>query len=304
MPSFSLVIPTHSRPAQLSACLRSLAEIDYPRECFEVIVVDDGSEPPVDSVVAPFRSELTLSLVRQANAGPAAARNTGVERARGTFLAFTDDDCLPEPSWLRALADALAQAPESMVGGETLNAATGNLCSETSQLIVQAVYRYYNAGPRRARFLASNNLAVSAKGFREVGGFDPAFRAAEDRDLCDRWLHSGRLIIYHPAARVRHAHMLNPRSFCQQHFRYGRGAERFHRLRASRNSGSLLADSRFHLDIRNWLGCPLAAVPPRQVLPVATLLALWQATNLAGFLWEKVQYNACRLRDGALSRFR
>jgi len=294
------VIPTCSRPRQLADCLRSLSKLDYPRDRLEVIVVDDGGETPLDAVVAPFRPDLALSLVRQPNAGPAAARNTGAERAGGEYLAFTDDDCLPEPGWLTEMARALSPAPESMVGGTTVNAAP-NLYSATSQLIVDVVYRHYNANPLRARFVASNNMVVPSREFREIGGFDPAFRTAEDRDLCDRWLQRGKRIIHTPAARVRHARPMNARAFCRQHFEYGRGAERFKRRRAERNSGNMLAETRFHLDVRNWLWFPLTRVPLRQVLPVVTLLALWQTTNLAGYVWETVRRNASRLRNGALS---
>jgi GT2 family glycosyltransferase len=300
-PSCSIVIPTYSRPVELAQCLESLSRLEYPRDRFEVIVVDDGSAMPLDEVVAPFRSRLTLSLLRQPNAGPAAARNAGAERARGELLAFTDDDCLPEPSWLAQLAEVLARSPDCMVGGATVNAISGNLCSATSQLITDVVYRHYNALPLRARFLASNNLALSAAGFREIGGFDRSLRAAEDRDLCDRWLHRGRHIIYHPAAHVWHARRLNAWSFCRQHFGYGRGAARFHRLRAIRGSGSLLAESRFHLNLRNWLWRPLIAVPRRQMLPVAALLTLWQATNLAGFIWEILRRKTDTFRHGILS---
>lgn len=299
LPSFSIVIATYSRPAELAECLRSLCRLQYPRERWEVIVVDDGGEPPLAATVAPFRGELSLSLVRQANAGPAAARNAGAERAGGAFLAFTDDDCLPEPGWLTELAAAFGQAPECMVGGETVNAAP-NLYSSTSQLIQDAVYRHYNADPLRARFVASNNLALPIGGFREIGGFDPSFRAAEDRDLCDRWLHQGHRIIYHPPARVRHARSMNARSFWRQHFGYGRGAEHFHRSRATRQSGSLLGDFRFHLEMRTWLWSLLRSVPRGHLVPVAGLLAVWQSANLAGFLWESARHTRLGSRDGAL----
>jgi GT2 family glycosyltransferase len=279
-------------------CLQAVCELDYPRDRFEVIVVDDGGHTPLHPTIAEFRPELTISLLNQPNAGPAAARNAGAKRARGEFLAFTDDDCLPEPGWLKELAELLAVAPECMVGGATGNTVTGSLCSVASQLIVELVYRHYNADPTRARFLAANNLALAARRFREIGGFDPSFRTAEDRDLCDRWLHRGNRIIYLPGARVRHARALSPRSFCRQHFEYGRGASRFHRLRALRGSGSILADSRFHLQVGNWLWGPLKAVPRKQVIPVAALLAAWQAANLAGFLWESARHRAGILRDG------
>ncbi len=294
------MIPTYLRPDHLGECLRALSGLRYPRDRFEVLVVDDGGVSPLDAVVAPFRGHLTLTLIRQANAGPAAARNRGAERARGEFLAFTDDDCRPGPDWLMDLDQVLSREPESMVGGIVVNAAT-SLYSATSQLITDVVYRHYNADRLRARFVASNNMAVPADKFREVGGFDPAFRWAEDRDLCDRWLHRGNRIIYTPTASVRHVRPMTARTFCRQHFDYGRGAQLFHRRRSERKSGNMLAESRFHLDVRNWLWSPLTRVRPRQVLPVAVLLAAWQLANLAGYLWEAFRRDGDRLGHGAFS---
>lgn len=285
-PSFSIIIATYSRPTQLAACLESLSRLDYSRDRYEVIVVDDGGDPPAASVVARAPPTLRISQLRQANAGPAAARNLGAASATGNFLAFTDDDCLPQPDWLTAMARALTAYPGCMVGGATVNANVGNLCSATSQLIQDIVYRHYNVDPERARFLASNNLALAAAAFREIGGFDPGFRTAEDRELCDRWLAGGRRLIYYPPARVAHVRHLTLWSFCRQHFGYGMGAGRFHRQRASRHPGGPVADFRFHLDIRNWLWGPITAAPPRQVVPLAVLIGAWQISNLAGFLWE------------------
>lgn len=294
------MVPTYSRPAQLAACLRALSGLRYPRDRFEVLVVDDGGPTPLDGVVEPFLPELNLTLIRQPNAGQAAARNHGAELATGQYLAFTDDDCLPDSCWLMDLAHVLARAPESMVGG-AVHSAAPELCSVASQLITEAVYRHYNGDPLRARFVASNNMAVPAAIFREIGGFDPSFRWAEDRELCDRWLYDGNRIIYTRAARVRHVRPMNLRAFCHQHFGYGRGARRFHQRRAERDSGNILTESQFHLDVRNWLWFPLTRVPLQRVLPTAALLAAWQASNFAGFVYEATRRPAEKLRDGALS---
>jgi GT2 family glycosyltransferase len=296
LPSFSIVVPTYGRPQQLADCLASLAQLDYPRDRFEVIIVDDGGDVPLEQRIAPFRETLAVTLIRQPNGGPGTARNTGAERAGGEFIAFTDDDCMVETAWLRALATVLVDAPDCMVGGLTLNAADG-ICSTASQLIVDVVYRHYNPDPSRAGFVASNNMALSVRGFREVGGFDPTFRWAEDRDLCDRWRFCGRRIVYTATARVQHARPMNLRAFCRQHFAYGRGAARFHQQRSARRSGSLLVESRFHLDVMNWLWHPLTQVPLRQAPAVAALIGLWQTANLAGFVWEKVQPRKPALRD-------
>ena len=288
-PTFSIIIPTYQRPGQLVACLQSLTRLDYPREHFEVIVVDDGSETPLDVVMAPFRDRLDVAVLRQANAGPAAARNTGVARAKGTFLAFTDDDCRPAPDWLTVLAQHFATSPDCAIGGRTHNALPDNPYSTASQLLISYLYSYYNARSSQARFLAFNNLAFPANDFRAIGGFDTIYpqAAAEDRELCDRWLSCGRRMSYAPDAVLYHAHALTFRTFWRQHFNYGRGAFRFHRAHARRTSNRIKIEPfPFYFDLLRY---PFAQGQGGQSLPLAALLLLSQVANAAGFFWERVR---------------
>jgi glycosyltransferase involved in cell wall biosynthesis len=283
-----VIIPTHARPHQLASCLESLTLLQAPAGGFEVIVVDDGSPQPLDAVMKPYHDRLSITLLRQPNAGPGEARNTGAGAARGRFLAFTDDDCWPAPDWLMALARRFEQTPRHMLGGRTVNRLVRNPYAATSQLIVDVVYAFYNREPNAARFFASNNLALPADLFRELGGFDgKGFRfASEDRELCDRWRHLGHGMTYAPEAVVRHAHPLTLRAFCKQHFAYGRGALRYHRVRAERASGRLCDDLGFHARLPRLLRAPLADLSPGQVWRVSPLLLVWQAANAAGFFYE------------------
>jgi len=285
-PFFSIVIPTYARPSQLATCFQSLARLDYSRDRFEVIVVDDGSETPPEVVVASFCGQLDVKLLTQAHAGPAAARNTGAARAKGKFLAFTDDDCAPAPDWLQSLAARFARASDCAIGGRTLNALPDNLYSTASQLLIAYLYTYYNADSDRARFFASNNLAMPADRFHAIGGFDTTYTrtAAEDRELCDRWLHHGYRMTYAPEALVYHAHALTLRTFLRQHFNYGRGAFRFRQARAQRARGRIrLEPFSFYL---NLLLYPFSQVQGRRALLVAALLGVSQWANATGFLWE------------------
>jgi len=287
-PFFSIVIPTYARPGQLATCLQSLARLDYPRERFEVIVVDDGSETPPEAVVASFCGHLDVTLLTQAHAGPAAARNTGAARAKGKFLAFTDDDCAPAPDWLQSLAARFARASDCAIGGRTLNALPDNLYLTASQLLVAYLYSYYNANPDQARFFTSNNLAVPTDRFHTMGGFDTTYTrtAAEDRELCDRWLHHGYRMTYAPEALVYHAHALTLRTFLRQHFNYGRGAFRFRQARAQRARGRIrLEPFSFYL---NLLLYPFSQAQGRRAPLLAALLVVSQAANAVGFLWEGV----------------
>jgi cellulose synthase/poly-beta-1,6-N-acetylglucosamine synthase-like glycosyltransferase len=286
-PFFSIIIPTFGRHRQLLGCLQSIAQLDYPLHRFEVIVVDDGSEPPVDAEVASRFDQIDVTVVRQEHAGPATARNTGAGRARGRFLAFTDDDCRPAADWLRALADRLDARPSCGVGGRTLNLLVDNLCSTASQMLIGYLYTYYNAAPDRARFLTSNNLALPADVFHALGGFDTTFTrtAGEDRELCDRWRHCGHHLVYAPEAVVYHAHQLTLRSYWRQHFRYGRGAHQFRRARSQRTTEPLRVEPvSFYAGIVRHPFSHSRGLGPSSLL--AGLLILSQVANAAGFVCE------------------
>ena len=280
-PFFSIIIPTYKRPQQLANCLHALQRLNYPRTDFEVVIVNDGWDHPLDAVTAPFRDTLTITLLQQPNAGPAAARNFGAAHATGRILAFTDDDCMPAVNWLAALAERFHRLPHHLVGGHTLNALVENTYSSTSQAIIEVVYAYYNANPADARFFASNNLAVSADGFRSLGGFDATFRTSEDRDFCDRWLQRGYLMTYAPEVLVYHAHALGFGSFWKQHFAYGRGAWRYHTARARRGSGRFRPDMRFYLSLLQY---PFGRNREAKATRLLLTLLLAQTANAAGFL--------------------
>src|SRR5438105_13726768 len=95
--SFSIIIPTYRRPRQLATCLDAVSRIQYPKNSFEVLVVNDGVENLPSDVVQPFNNRVNLRLLTQQHNGPAAARNTGAKNAKGQWLAFIDDDCEPDP---------------------------------------------------------------------------------------------------------------------------------------------------------------------------------------------------------------
>lgn len=288
----SVVIPTHNRPRQLQACLGALAESTYPPDRFEVVVVDDGGTPPVPGDIGPAATPLTVRVHRQQNAGPAAARNAGAALARGRLLVFTDDDCLPEPEWLETLAARAEALPGHLIGGATINALADNTFSAASQELVSYLYEYGRdrAGdPEWSAFFTSNNLAVPADGFKQIGGFDAEFplAAGEDRDFCDRWSAHGLPMTFAPDARVMHAHRLDLRSFCRQHWNYGRGAFHFHSARGQRGADPVRPQPlTFYL---NLLRFPFARTRwPRATLE-AGLLALSQLVNAGGYYYERIR---------------
>lgn len=231
-PTFSIIVPTYSRPGQLRLCLEALACLKYPQESFEVIVIDDGGEFSIESLVNSFQGQIDVKYFKQEHAGPATARNTGGERAKNEFLAFTDDDCAPAPDWLQRLASRFEDFPDHGIGGRILNSLPENVYSEAGCMLTDYLYEYYRTSKGQVRFFASNNLAFPRKHFLQIGGFNKTFPlpAAEDRELCDRWLRMGFGLTYAPEVAVYHGHDLALRTFWKQHLNYGRGAFVFHQL--------------------------------------------------------------------------
>ena len=285
-PFFSIVIPTYNRPERLENCLKAIALLDYPCDRFEVIVVDDGSKTPLDSVVEPLKDQINLTLLRQENAGPAAARNRGAASAKGEFLAFTDDDCQPTTDWLTQFAAEFATNPIAMLGGKTINALSSNPFSTASQKLIDYLYEYYNPAKGKDAFFASNNIAMPTASFRALNGFDVSFplAAAEDRDFCDRW-NQAYPMVYVPDAQINHYHKLSLGSFWKQHFGYGRGAFCFHQIRSQRVAKDLEVEPlSFYFKL---LFYPFSQVDRQPKILISSLLFLSQLANVAGFFWER-----------------
>lgn len=285
-PFFSIIIPTYRRPEALQDCIKALCRLEYPRHSFEVIIVDDGGGTPLMPLLSQFADRLVLKVVWQPNAGPAAARNFGAGHASGNFLAFTDDDCQPEPQWLQALSSTLASTPDVLVGGRTVNALTLNPYAQASQTIIDVVYAHYNSPPQNVQFFASNNMAVSAEIFESVGGFDPDFRTSEDRDLCDRLRAKGYALRYASEAVIFHAHTLTFQSYWSQHSGYGRGAWLYHAARSRRGTGKFKPDWSFYWSL---LSAPFQRKSPRNAARGVLLILVAQLANATGCMAQGIR---------------
>jgi glycosyltransferase involved in cell wall biosynthesis len=285
-PLISVVIPTRHRPEELRACLESLAGQSLPRTEWEVIVVEDGDENPADDALARMFAELPGHYLQQPHAGCGAARNMGVETARGRYVAFTDDDCLLPPDWLAKLASCIESADGRLIAGRPVNVLKDNPYSNATQLLLDYMLAHFNADPDRATLAIGGNFAVPAEGFRRLGGFGPEFyrKAAEERDFCARWLADERRILYVPELVVHHAHRLSFASYLRQHFHYGRGACVYHRLEGRRRGARpRLEKAGFYGGLLAW---PWKSERGLDAVRLETLFVASQMAHAAGYLRE------------------
>jgi glycosyltransferase involved in cell wall biosynthesis len=284
-PVVTVIVPTLNRPGQLVRTLHALSRQEDIPGGFDVLVVDDGSDPPLDPDLVVAHCAVPCRVLRTPNRGPAAARNLAASLTQAHLLAFIDDDCEPESTWLSGLVRRHGQANgPRIIGGKTVNQLVANRFAATSQNLITIGYAHQNRDPNQARFFAANNLSVPRQEFHLIGGFDENFRTAEDRNLCERWIFSGRSMLFAPECLVLHSHEMGLCGFWRQHFTYGRGAYRFHAERRQRWPGEPLVEWHYYgallksmLPIRGAHSTPLMAIA----------LVISQVANLAGYVWEQ-----------------
>ncbi|HEX8054579.1 MAG TPA: glycosyltransferase [Thermoleophilaceae bacterium] len=194
-PAVSVVVPTHNRPDGLATVLAALGRQTLPHDRFEVIVADDGSDPPA----RPAAEDVALRVVRHERPrGPAAARNSGWRAASAPLVAFVDDDCEPTDGWLAALVEAATDAGEAVVIQGPVQPPPNQLAELTplSHTIVVD-------GPDR--LFATCNIAYSRPLLERLGGFDETFRrSAEDVDMGARARAAGARALWAAGALVHH----------------------------------------------------------------------------------------------------
>ena len=182
-PHITIIVATHNRSVMLARLLVSLSALDYPS--WDVIVVDDGSTDDTAAVAAHFRREgLALTYLRQRWQKMGAARNLGLAHAEGEIAAFTDDDCVVDPNWLHAVADAFATHPDALgVQGKTVTdrSAMTPFTRQVEQLEGGQPYR-------------TCNIAYRAAVLRDLGGFDPHLIRGEDVLMGARVLERGPIV--------------------------------------------------------------------------------------------------------------
>jgi GT2 family glycosyltransferase len=215
-PRISVVVCTYNGARTLRECLTGLAALDYPD--YEVIVVNDGS---TDASAAIAR-EFPVRLVSTENRGLSRARNTGLELATGTIVAYLDDDAWPDPHWLRYLATTFRHTTHGGVGGPNLQPPGDGWIAEC---VASAPGNpvHILVSDHEAEHVSGCNMAFRREALEAIGGFDPQFRVAgDDVDLCWRLTDAGFTLGFSPAAVVWHHRRNSIRAFWRQQRGYGR----------------------------------------------------------------------------------
>jgi glycosyltransferase involved in cell wall biosynthesis len=229
-PGLSVVLATFNRAATLARLLRQLSVQTLPPDEFEVILVDDGSTPPVGAAQpalppVPF----CLKLVRQDNAGTPLARHRGMLEARGEIVVVTDDDMQVEPGFLAAHLARHAPGTRRVVVGQIRPSAAVAGMPLFERFHADLLDRWASR-PVRGDILCTGNVSLRRADYQEVGGFDTSLALAEDMELGLRLEQAGVEVVFAEEAFT--VHDSDHRDFAawrRRAFAYGRACLRIGR---------------------------------------------------------------------------
>ncbi len=241
----SVVLITYNRSESLDRTLATLAAADASdRFAWELIVVDNNSTDDTRGVVERFAAAHRFPVIYlfEPVQGQSFAKNAGIEKARGEFVVFTDDDVAVEPAWLVRLVERLESSGCAGAGGRILpawNCPRPDWYTSSGPFRLQGVLVEFDRGDEAKRLTAAPfgaNMAFRREVFARHGTFrtDLGRRGGnllggEDSEFCSRLIKAGESMIYAPDAVVYHPvqpERVTKSYFQEWYFQFGRASMR------------------------------------------------------------------------------
>jgi cellulose synthase/poly-beta-1,6-N-acetylglucosamine synthase-like glycosyltransferase len=227
-PLVSIIIPTFNRSNKISRCFDSLFNQTYPKDRYEVIIINDGSKDNTEEVLKEYQKKAPCAFIwdTQENQGIAKATNSGISRSKGDFICFTGDDCIPENDWIAKLINGFNDDTRiGAVGGKVISYQTN---TPVQQFIEDAHVLDQEA------FIKKNTLITGSAAYRkqvlmDIKGFDNFLIACVDLDISIKTQILGYKLRYVPEAIVYHDHPATAKGLFSQQYRNGKGYVQLHR---------------------------------------------------------------------------
>ncbi len=213
LPGVSIIVTTFNSESTIDECLRSILELDYPKQLLEVIVIDGGS---TDSTTEHAKAHPVKLISSQLN--PPAAYNLVLKTAENEVIGLIDSDAKVEKEWLRKLVKHLN---DPKVAGASGTVETWNKDKLVPRAIGYELSYRYRRLPNTVERVATMNLLLKKKVTLEIGGFDETLPTQYDTDIGERIAKAGYRIAFDSEAICYHFHRPTLRTFFKQQYKYG-----------------------------------------------------------------------------------
>jgi glycosyltransferase involved in cell wall biosynthesis len=201
LPFVSVIVPVWNSPELIRKCLSAVSAQTYPRDRYEILVVDNGS---TDSTGEAVRSFPFAILLHEPRPGSYHARNFGLTKAKGEFIAFTDADCIPAPDWLEKGIARARQDPKIGVVAGQIDLFDASPNGSAACALYEKLFAFRQDIGARKGFSATANWISPRETLSLFGGFQADRKSGADGELANRIHSAGYPIVFAPDVIVQH----------------------------------------------------------------------------------------------------
>lgn len=219
VPRISVIVPAYNAESVLADCLHALVEQEYPRDRYEILVVDNNSQDRTAEIIRKFP---VTSLSKTDQQSSYAARNAGVAKAAGEILAFIDADCVADGHWLANAVELFRDPTVGCVAGHIGNTPPVTVVQEyLLDVLAQTDFLTNPFLP----YAVTANVFYRKDVFDRIGPFEGAWISGGDADLAWRMqLKTPYRLTYCESATINHTHRRTRRAHFRQRWTWGYGA--------------------------------------------------------------------------------
>lgn len=225
-PFISIIIPVKNEGLLIGKCLQSLKELNYPKDRYEIIIVDGLSTDRTVEIARGYGAK----IVNNPKQTVAPARNIGFQRARGQIIAFTDADCVVDQNWLGNCLKYFADQAVAGVGGPNLAPANESAFGKAVRFLFLfgsfmsgSVYVSDSRQTKSVVSLAGSNAIYQREALNKIMPADESLLTCDDVEMNYQLIKKGYKLLYTHDVMVWHYRRDTPKRFWRQIYRYSIG---------------------------------------------------------------------------------
>lgn len=216
-PDISVIVPVLNGNSIIKECIASLVKQDFPKNRYEIIIVDNGSTDNTPKILKRFKKNIRIFM--EPERGPSYARNLGIKHAQGKILLFIDADCIASKDWIKNIILAFKKRNIKIVGGPVKAVQIDSILQKYSNYFCHTQEDYFKV---KTPFFTTANAAIRKKDIFSAGLFNPKLMTCEDLELCTRLIKKRDELHYQQDAIVYHHYPKSLLFFLKKNYNKGK----------------------------------------------------------------------------------